>query len=178
VEFIYAIDPNPYYADKIVAKAKKLNLQDKYKLLVCGVEDSEILRREGITEGSMDTVLSIQVLCAVGDVKSVMKEVWKLLKPGGSFVFWEHERNKDTVTAVAQGSSLLLGVLWKLWGRANVRIVCLNPAWSAFVGCCLTRNIMADILSAGEWENPSDIEVADDPNTCLPRISGVLKKKS
>ncbi len=43
------------------------------------MEDSDVLRREGITEGSMDTVLSIQVLCAVGDVKSVMREVWKLL---------------------------------------------------------------------------------------------------
>jgi 2-polyprenyl-3-methyl-5-hydroxy-6-metoxy-1,4-benzoquinol methylase len=79
-------------------------LQDKYKFLACGIEESEILRREGITEGSMDTVLSIQVLCAVGDVKSVMREVWKLLRPGGSFVFWEHERNKDTVTAMAQGT--------------------------------------------------------------------------
>ena len=51
----------------------------------------------------MDTVLSIQVLCSVGDVKSVMREVWKLLKPGGSFVFWEHERHKDNITAIAQG---------------------------------------------------------------------------
>jgi 2-polyprenyl-3-methyl-5-hydroxy-6-metoxy-1,4-benzoquinol methylase len=52
----------------------------------------------------MDTVLSIQVLCAVGDVKSVMKEVWKLLKPGGSFVFWEHVKNKDTTMAVVQST--------------------------------------------------------------------------
>ena len=51
----------------------------------------------------MDTVLSIQVLCSVGDVKSVMREVWKLIRPGGSFVFWEHVRNKDTATAMAQG---------------------------------------------------------------------------
>ncbi|RDL40663.1 Uncharacterized protein BP5553_00642 [Venustampulla echinocandica] len=158
VKFIYAIDPNPHYGDAIAAKVKKLDLQDKYKFLACGVEESEILRREGITEGSMDTVLSIQVLCAVGDVKSVMREVWKLLKPGGSFVFWEHEKNKDTVTAMAQA--------------------CLNPAWSAFVGCCMNRDIKAGILAAGEWENPGDIEVADDPYSCLPRIWGVLKKKA
>jgi 2-polyprenyl-3-methyl-5-hydroxy-6-metoxy-1,4-benzoquinol methylase len=50
----------------------------------------------------MDTVLSIQVLCSVGDVKSVMREVWKLLRPGGRFVFWEHGRNKDAFMAVAQ----------------------------------------------------------------------------
>ena len=54
----------------------------------------------------MDTVLSIQVLCAVGDVKSVMKEVWKLLKPGGNFVFWEHVKSKDTTMAIAQGTYL------------------------------------------------------------------------
>lgn len=52
----------------------------------------------------MDTVLSIQVLCSVGDVKTVMRAVWKLLKPGGSFIFWEHEKNRDSVTAVAQGT--------------------------------------------------------------------------
>ncbi|TVY23576.1 Methyltransferase-like protein [Lachnellula hyalina] len=158
VKFIYAIDPNPHYEDAITAKVKKLDLQDKYKFLACGVEESEILRKEGIEEGSMDTVLSIQVLCAVGDVKSVMREVWKLLKPGGSFIFWEHVKNKDTITAITQ--------------------TCLNPAWSAFVGCCMNRDIKADILAAGEWENPGDIKVADDPYTCLPRIWGVLKKKT
>lgn len=75
VDFIYAIDPNPHFGDAIVAKAEKLGLQDKYKFLASGIENSEILRSEGITEGSMDTVLSIQVLCAVSDVKSVMREV-------------------------------------------------------------------------------------------------------
>lgn len=103
VDFIYAVDPNSYFADDLAAKVKKCNLEDKYKLLNCGIEDSDILRREGVAEGSVDTVLSIQVLCAVGDVKAVMKEVWKLLKPGGSFVFWEHTRNKDTAMAAAQG---------------------------------------------------------------------------
>jgi hypothetical protein len=37
---------------------------------------------------------------------------------------------------------------------------------------------MEEILAAGEWEDPGAIEVADDPYTCLPRISGVLKKKA
>jgi hypothetical protein len=62
--------------------------------------------------------------------------------------------------------------------EAYVRTACWNPAWSALVGCCLNRDIMADILAAGEWENPGDIEVSDDLNDCLPRIWGVLKKKA
>lgn len=102
------MDPNPQYRDEIAAKVRKADLQDKYKFLACGVEDSKVLRGEGVTEESLDTVLSIQVLCAVGDVESVMREAWKLLKPGGSFVFWEHVTNTDPVTAVAQGMYWLL----------------------------------------------------------------------
>ena len=56
VEFIYAIEPNHNFKDDIAAKVKNHDLQDRYKLISCGVEDSDILRREGITEGSVDTV--------------------------------------------------------------------------------------------------------------------------
>lgn len=176
MDFVYAIEPNPHYEDVIATKVKKHDLQDKYKLLACGVEDSEILAGEGITEGSMDTILSIQVLCAVNDVHSAMKEIYKLLKPGGSFVFWEHVKNKDTVTGIAQGTYYL--PLWVVIGGTNVRIACWNPTWSALVGCCLNRDIMKDILAAGEWEDPSKIVVTDDPYSPLPRIEGVLTKKA
>lgn len=54
----------------------------------------------------------------------------------------------------------------------------LDPAWSIFVGCHMTRNVLADILSSGEWENSNDIEEPDDPFSCLPRIQGVLVKKA
>ncbi|KAK2616571.1 hypothetical protein QQS21_000394 [Conoideocrella luteorostrata] len=158
VEFIYAIEPNPNFKDDIAAKVKNHDLQDRYKLISCGVEGSDILRREGITEGSVDTVLSIQVLCAVEDVRMVMREVWKLLRPGGKFVFWEHGRSKDAVTAVTQA--------------------CWNPAWSTLVGCHMNRDILTDILAAGEWENPGDVERPDDPHSCLPRTWGVLIKKA
>lgn len=173
VEKIYAIDPNPYYADVIAAKVKKNDLEGKYKLLVCGIEDSEILQSEGVTEGSLDTVLSIQTLCAVKDARSVMKELWKLLRPGGSFVFWEHVKNKDTVMGLTQGKFTSQVVY-----QSNMRIACLNPPWSKFVGCNLNRDILADILAVGEWENPEDIEVSADPYDFLPRISGVLRKKA
>lgn len=59
----------------------------------------------------------------------------------------------------------------------DTRIACWNPVWSALVGCHLNRDILQDILAAGEWENPGDVVVEDDPYTCLPRIWGVLRKK-
>ena len=102
VELIYGIEPNASYRDVIAAKVEKAGLKDKYKLLTCGLEDSDILQKESVEEGSMDTILSIQVLCAVDDVRGVMREAWKLLKPGGGFVFWEHVTNKDSATAITQ----------------------------------------------------------------------------
>ncbi|OQE41281.1 hypothetical protein PENCOP_c005G00931 [Penicillium coprophilum] len=157
VKHIYGVEPNPQFKGTIDALLKKHGLQDRYKLIACGIEDSDVLRAEGITEGSLDTVLSIQVLCAVKDPKNVMKEVWKLLKPGGKFIFWEHGRSEDRLTAIAQA--------------------CWNPAWCAFVGCVLTRNVLADILDSGEWENPHEIEKPHEPISLLPRIQGVLIKK-
>ena len=107
VEYVYGIDPNAGYRESVTAKlAEHGSLANKFKFIACGIEDSDILAEEGVTEGTMDTVLSIQSLCAVGDVKSVTRQMYKLLKPGGSFIFWEHELSKDKITAVAQGASL------------------------------------------------------------------------
>jgi SAM-dependent methyltransferase len=106
VKRVYGVEPNPYFKDDIDAKLDKHNLQDRYKLIICGVEDSDVLTEEGITEGSLDAVLCIQVLCAVKDPRNVMKQVWKLLKPGGKFIFWEHERSRNRLTTVAQGMSV------------------------------------------------------------------------
>jgi hypothetical protein len=41
----------------------------------------------------------------------------------------------------------------------------------------LTRNVLADILNSGEWENPHEIEEPEEPFSLLPRIQGVLVKK-
>jgi hypothetical protein len=32
-----------------------------------------------------------------------MRDVWKLLKPGGKFIFWEHGCSRGVVTRVVQG---------------------------------------------------------------------------
>lgn len=106
IKYVYGVEPNPHFEDGINARLDEHDLRDKYKVIVCGVEDSDVLREEGITEGSLDAVLCIQVLCAVKEPKSVMKEVWKLLKPGGKFIFWEHGCSRNCLTTVAQGMSI------------------------------------------------------------------------
>lgn len=46
------------------------------------------------------------------------------------------------------------------------------------MGCHLNRDIKADILAAGEWENAGDIQVGDEPYSPLPRIWGIMRKKA
>jgi SAM-dependent methyltransferase len=87
IKHIFGVEPNPHFAADINVKIEMHGLQDKYQLIVAGIEDSDVMRKAGITEGGLDTILCIQVLCAVKDPKSVMKEIWKLLKPGGKFIF-------------------------------------------------------------------------------------------
>ncbi|KAF2036213.1 methyltransferase type 11 [Setomelanomma holmii] len=157
VDKIYGIEPSPHYAANLALKAKKVDLGGKYQVLSCGIEDASALSRARIMDESVDTILSIQVLCSVADINLVLGTVYKLLKPGGRFVFWEHVRSRDTVTAVAQA--------------------CWNPTWHTLVGCQLGLDIKSGILAAGEWENAEEILVEDDGVSCLPRISGSLVKK-
>jgi len=106
VKCVYGVEPNSNFKHDLNAKLEKHGMQDRYKLIISGIEDSDVLRKEGITEGSLDSVLCIQVLCAVENPKAVMKEVWKLLKPGGKFIFWEHGWSRNRLTNIEQGMSL------------------------------------------------------------------------
>ena len=108
VEKIYGIEPNTNFKSRLEAKCQEHGLHDRYQLVACGIEDSERLRKEGITEGTVDSILCIQVLCAVDDTKSVMKELYKLLKPGGKFIFWEHGCSKNRWTNLMQGTFLYI----------------------------------------------------------------------
>lgn len=64
VEHIYGVEPNtafaPAFADRLRETA--LGQDGKYTLVSCGVEDGEALARFGVVEGSVDCVVSMQVL--------------------------------------------------------------------------------------------------------------------
>ncbi|KAI7786491.1 Methyltransferase-like protein 7B [Diaporthe eres] len=64
VEHIYGVEPNtafaPAFADRLRETA--LGQDGKYTLVSCGVEDGEALARFGLVEGSVDCVVSMQVL--------------------------------------------------------------------------------------------------------------------
>jgi ubiquinone/menaquinone biosynthesis C-methylase UbiE len=87
--------------------------------------------------GSVDTVVSTLALCTVGDLGAALREVHRVLAPGGRLLFLEHVRADDERLARRQD---LLAPLWRRIGH----------------GCHCNRATLAAIAAAGL--EPQDVE--------------------
>jgi SAM-dependent methyltransferase len=102
ITHIYGVESNANFEVDIKKRIEEFGLGDKYQFVPCGIEDSDILEKYGITANSMDTILCLQVLCSVSDPAIAAKELYRLLKPGGRFIFWEHHQSHDRLTRFVQ----------------------------------------------------------------------------
>jgi ubiquinone/menaquinone biosynthesis C-methylase UbiE len=70
------------------------------KTIELQVERAETLPVE---DASIDAVVSTYVLCSVTDIDATLKDIQRVLKPGGTFVFMEHVAATDgTCTRTVQ----------------------------------------------------------------------------
>ncbi len=73
-----------------------------YTIVPCGVEDLEKLREYGIAPETIDTVISVQVLCSVPKPAALVKDLYRLLKPGGQMFVFEHVKSEDYLSLLVQ----------------------------------------------------------------------------
>jgi ubiquinone/menaquinone biosynthesis C-methylase UbiE len=104
-------------------------------------------------DGSFDTVVSTLVLCSVGDAESALRELRRVLRPGGSFLFLEHVRSGDPRTARRQDR--------------------LNPIWR-FVsnGCNCNRPTLSLIEGSFSTREVEQGEIPKAPRIVRPLVSG------
>ncbi|KAK4498015.1 hypothetical protein PRZ48_010671 [Zasmidium cellare] len=157
---VYGVEPNAEIIPALREKIESLlEIRPLYTAINASFEDETALKANGIVDGSLDTVVCMQVLCSVADAKDVMKRAHRLLKPGGQFLFWEHTASKDRVTVYVQ----------HLW----------NIIWSPLLGgCAMGVDVETAIMSAGAWDI---VELGRDdgserPYNLLPRVWGRLVK--
>ncbi len=117
------VEPNAYLKVPLETEAKRLGFT-KYEVHQTG---AEVLPA---SDGSMDAVISTQVLCSVKDPVQVLREVKRVLKPNGVFIYIEH-------VAAARG-----------WLRIFQKL--LTPFWRVMMdGCRLSNDTLALIEAAG-----------------------------
>lgn len=139
---IVAVDPNPGMAAIAQRRIKQLGMTVEHHQI-----SAETL---SFDPGSFDSVVCTLTLCSIPNVRSALAEVWRVLKPGGQFLFLEHGRHADPAVAKWQDR--------------------LNPLWkSVFDGCHINRDIGQLIEAAG-----LELRSLEHPHIRAPRIAGYV----
>ncbi|XP_074530601.1 thiol S-methyltransferase TMT1A-like [Halichoeres trimaculatus] len=123
---VICTDPNPNF-QKYLKSSMSENDQLIYeRFVVASGEDMGAIEDE-----SVDIVVCTLVLCSVKDISQTLREVLRILRPGGAFFFLEH--------VVADPST---------WTHFIQHV--LQPAWYYFGdGCVATRETWKYVESAG-----------------------------
>lgn len=135
---LYGLDPAVQMNSKAKARSTEAGLA--VELVPLSAETIPV------GDGFYDTVVSTYTLCSIPDVASALKEMYRVLKPGGLFLFSEHGSSPDP--------------------KVHRMQVALTPMWKVIAGGChLDRDALALIREAG-------FEVADMEQRYLkgPRI--------
>ncbi|QSZ36838.1 hypothetical protein DSL72_006721 [Monilinia vaccinii-corymbosi] len=153
---IYGVEPNRDHYDALRRKIKDAGLADIYEIAECGVEG---LTKWGIEDESVDSVITIQCLCSVGEPEKMIKDLYRKLKVGGIWVLYEH-------------------VVTKQGGWVAMYQSCVNILWPHFLGGCeITRDTEKSLREVGKWSKIDLKQPAEEPSyKILPHVMGVLEK--
>ena len=122
VELLHIVEPNDFAISLAKPRMERVPFEIKNEPLL----DDRI----PVATGSMDFVVSTFTLCTIPNLPAALKEIARILKPGGKFRFLEHGAAQDQRTQRWQN---LLNPVQKLLGG----------------GCHLNRKIDEFVKSAG-----------------------------
>ncbi|NWI98078.1 MET7A protein, partial [Pitta sordida] len=151
---ITCTDINPNFQESLSRNMKKnQHLQYEQFLVAAGEDLSQV------PSGSVDVVVGTLVLCSVSSVSGTLREVRRVLRPGGAFYFLEH--------VAAEHSS------WTYFWQQ----VCF-PTWKlVFAGCCITREPWKNLEEAKFSElNVQHIRVELPGTPIKPHLMGYAVK--
>ncbi|KAI0406455.1 S-adenosyl-L-methionine-dependent methyltransferase [Xylaria palmicola] len=163
---VYGVEPNPAHHAALRRAVAAAGLRDVYEIVPVGIEDlssrsaDAAKRWDGSIEpGSVDCIVSVLCLCSIPDPDRHIRELYKLLRPGGRWYVYEHVKCEYS---------------WYM--QFYQRII--NLVWPHFIGGCeLCRPTEKTLREAGPW---ASIDIGQPPSEpwyhSVPHILGVLTK--
>lgn len=91
---VFALEPSK----ELSAIAKKRNVNIPIEFLDTSAEQIPL------TDHSVDTVVSTWTLCSVGNPEAVLKEIKRVLRPGGKFLFADHGASPNLLIRFVQNT--------------------------------------------------------------------------
>lgn len=173
----YGAEPCLHLHTKLLAKAREAGFsEDKYVALGCGAEQQSLipaLAKAGLLGGGngsapFDAVVCVRVLCGVPRPRETIAGLYRLLKPGGRLVYYEHIRSGSGKKGAGDALGATVQKLYTLMG------------WRYLMGGCeLSRETVEYIREAaggdGGWEAEETLILND--WAPLPFGLGVFVKK-
>ena len=102
----------------------------------CGAENTAALEAHGLLPSTVDTIVTVKVLCSVPAIQETCKSLYALLKPGGKWLVYEH-----------------IGADPRYWASRWLQEV-YQLLWPLVMGGCNINRDTADILrGVGSWES-------------------------
>ncbi|XP_077984811.1 thiol S-methyltransferase TMT1A-like [Glandiceps talaboti] len=124
---LIALEPNKNFNTYLESNAKEFPNVKVEKFVVAFGENMK-----DIPDESVDVVVCTLVLCSVRSVDRVIKEIRRVLKPGGKFYYMEHVHDWTD----------------KSWTQTIQRII--NPVWTIFTdGCSVMKTTWKNIDEGG-----------------------------
>lgn len=128
------VEPNPHFVPYFEENRKKFKSLQINDIKLGYGED---LKAVGIEDNSVDAVVMTLVLCSVDNQVKCLKEIQRVLKPGGKFFYMEHILANDGDSLQYLQKALMQGGFWP----------CLVD------GCCTDRNTPKVVEELGGWSN-------------------------
>ena len=110
VEILYAVDPATSVRSIADRRLRARGLTAQY----VGLDGARL----ELGDESVDHVVSTMTLCTIPDVERALREIHRVLRPGGSFHFVDHGRSPDPV--VARRQRRLNGLHGRLFGGCHL----------------------------------------------------------
>ncbi|KRE65310.1 methyltransferase type 11 [Arthrobacter sp. Soil736] len=143
---VLAIEPNDYLRNLARRRAESAPVP---VVLVAGVAE-----QIPAPDAGADAVVASLVLCSVADQATVLAEIRRVLRPGGTLAYYEHVRSGNPVLAAAEDL--------------------LSPAWQRFAGGCHPNRDTLEAITAAGFRVQDNERFGFGGHPLAPRVAHIL----